>query len=292
MADQVTRRKELHDFLQAARARLQPPDLGIQPAANRRATGLYQADVAAALNVSERWYNGFENGNAIPGDSLLDQLAGVLRLTDAERVHLYLLAAGHEPAPGSVGTPFRSEAVLTSLVSYLGDPAIPAALTDIAWNVLAWNPAVSTWIPGPGITTASACNAVLWMFTSDAEPIVDDIHSLREAHIGRVHVALARYPGDLRLEHLVARLQRIPAARQLWNRQHIADLTSSIIPLRLRLPGSGTALDADLLSMDFPGEYRLLILLPRARWPAQPTILSRLIRRNNHRRDGICPPGT
>jgi transcriptional regulator with XRE-family HTH domain len=290
MAGEVTRRKERHDFLQAARSRLQPADLGIRPSANRRAGGLYQADVAAALGVSERWYNGFENGSAVPDCDVLDHLAAVLRLTPAERVHLYLLATGHEPDPGiTVTASYHSEAVLTRLVHHLDDAAIPAAVTDIAWNVLAWNRAVSTWIPDPGTTPPEARNAVLWTFTSDVERIVDDIHSLREAHIGRVHLALARHPGDPRLDHLVARLQRIPAARELWSRQHIADLTSSISPMRLRPPEGGTAVDADLLTMDFPGEYRLLALVPRAGWPAGPTARNRLIRRK-HRKTASSQP--
>ena len=103
MAGEVTRRKELHDFLKAARARVQPKDLGLTPPRNRRSSGLQQADVAATLNVSPRWYNGFENGATVPGEDMLDQLARILRLTPAERVHLYLLATGHEPVPGQCG---------------------------------------------------------------------------------------------------------------------------------------------------------------------------------------------
>ncbi|HVB44508.1 MAG TPA: helix-turn-helix domain-containing protein [Streptosporangiaceae bacterium] len=286
MAGEVTRRKELHDSLKAARARVQPKELGLTPPRNRRSGGLHQADVAAALNVSQRWYNGFENGSTVPGDDLLDQLARVLRLTHAERVHLYLLATGHEPAPGTVEAPYHGETVLSRLVHFLDDPDIPAVVTDIAWNVLSWNRALSAWIPDPGSTPPAARNAVLWTFASEVERVVDDIHSFREAFIGRVHLALARHPGEPRLEHLVARLQRIPDASELWDRQHIADFISSITPVRLRLPDSGTTVDADLLSTEFPGEYHLLMLVPRSGWPAQPPTRSRLtLRRNNASRN-------
>ncbi len=281
MAGEITRRKELHDFLKAARAWVQPKDLGLTPPRNRRGSGLQQADVAAALNVSPRWYNGFENGTIVPDDDVLDHLTGILRLTPAERVNIYLLATGHEPAPGTIEPPHGAEAVLTRLVHHLDDPAIPAIVTDIAWNVLAWNRAVSAWIPDPGIMPSHARNAVLWTFGSDIEHIVADVQSLREAHIGRVHLARARDPRDPRLEHLVERLQKIPTASQLWHGQHIAEFTSSITPLRLRLPGTGTEVEADLLNMDLPGEYRLLMVVPRNGWPARPAALRRLITRRN-----------
>jgi transcriptional regulator with XRE-family HTH domain len=279
MAGEVTRRKELHDFLKAVRARVQPKDLGLTPPRNRRSSGLQQADVAATLNVSPRWYNGFENGATVPGEDVLDQLAQVLRLTPAERVNLYLLATGHEPSPDSVEPPGGAEAVLTRLVRQIDGPAIPAVVTDVAWNMLAWNHALSTWFPDPGTLPPEARNAVLWAFTHEIENIVDDIHSFREAHIGWVHLARASHPQDPLLDHLIDRLQRIPMARQLWGRQHIAEFTSCISPVRLRLPGSGTVVETHLLSTEFPGEFRLLMLVPCSGWPARAPSRTRAIRR-------------
>jgi transcriptional regulator with XRE-family HTH domain len=290
MAGEVTRRKELHDFLKAVRARVQPKDLGITPPRNRRSSGLQQADVAATLNVSPRWYNGFENGATVPGEDVLDQLARVLRLTPAERVNLYLLATGHEPSPESVEPPEGAEAVLTRLVRQMDDPAIPAVVTDVAWNVLAWNRALSTWFPDPGTLPPEARNAVLWAFTREIESIVDDVHSFREAHIGWVHLARASHPQDPRLDHLIDRLQRIPTARQLWGRQHIAEFTSCISPVRLRLAGSGPAFETHLLSTEFPGEFRLLMLVPRDGWPTRPSRRTRMIRRRINKPAGHTRP--
>ena len=76
MAGEVTRRKELHDFLKAARARVQPKDLGLTPPRNRRSGGLHQADVTAALNVSQRWYNGVGNGVESQATTCLTSLPG------------------------------------------------------------------------------------------------------------------------------------------------------------------------------------------------------------------------
>lgn len=90
---------QLHNFLAAARARLGPEDIGIRPAANRRGSGLHQSDLADALVVSDRWYNGFENGTPPLSryDELVSRLGELLRLSPAERIYLHLLATGHEP---------------------------------------------------------------------------------------------------------------------------------------------------------------------------------------------------
>ena len=238
--------------------------------------------MAATLNVSPRWYNGFENGATVPGEDMLDQLARILRLTPAERVHLYLLATEHGPTPGSVEALRGAEEVLARLVRQMADPAIPALVTDIAWNVLAWNKAVSTWFPNPGCLPSSARNAVLWAFTREIEDLVDDIGSFREVHLGWVHLARAGRPDDPRLAHLVDRLRSIPAARKMWESYQIATFTESITPVRFRLPGSGAAVETDLLSMEFSGECRLMMLVPREGWPLRPATLAPRIRRRTH----------
>jgi len=281
MADEVTRRKDLHDFLKEARARINPRDRGLTPPPNRRGTGLQQTDVADALKVSHRWYNGFENGTSTASEEMLDQIAQTLRLSPAERVHLYLLATGHDPAPATVGRPEGADVVLKRLVQQMGDLAVPALVTDVAWNVLAWNQALATWFPDPGTRPAAARNVVLWAFSPETEAVVEDIASFRKTHIGWVHMALAGRPGDPRLSHLADRLLRIPVARQLWDTQQIARFTNSITPVRLCLPSLATAVDADLLTTEFPGGDRLMMLVPGDGWPARPPTARRRIRWRN-----------
>jgi hypothetical protein len=79
-------------------------------------------------------------------------------------------------------------------------------------------------------------------------------------------------------------------ARQLWGRQHIAEFTSCISPVRLRLPGSGAAVETHLLSTEFPGEFRLLMLVPCSGWPARPPSRTRLIRRRTSKPAGDPRP--
>ncbi len=287
MADEVTRRKDLSGFLQKARSRVDPADLGLVTPPGRRIHGLVQADVADLLQVSHRWYNGFECGTMTASEAVLDHIAGLLHLTPAERVHLYLLATGHDPAPATVQPPDGAVAVLTRLVHQMGDLAVPALVTDIAWNVLAWNRALTTWFPDPGTFPRETRNLLLWSFTDDLERYVRDTECFRRTYIGWVHLAHAGRPDDPRLAHLIDRLQDIPAARDLWNSQHIADFTNSIIPVQFRLGGTEPE-ETDLLNMEFPGGSRLIMIVPRDQ---QATGSAALLERIPHK-DISAGPGT
>ena len=198
------RRAELHEFLRAARGRVDPADAGLTAAPNRRLGGLHQADVAALLQVSTRWYTAFENGSGQgrrpPAPDVLDRLAEVLGLTAAERVRLYLLAAGHEPPGGSADVTGKDadRAALERLVSLAG-PDLPAMVTDIAWNIAGWNDALASKVLDPGALPSHDRNLVLWLFTPAAQEAIADIGAVREEEIGQVHLALARYPGDPQL---------------------------------------------------------------------------------------------
>jgi transcriptional regulator with XRE-family HTH domain len=277
MTDEVTPRKELRDFLGAARARVNPEDLGITAPPGRRGRGLQQADIAAALKISQRSYNGFERGAAPASVAMLDKTAELLRLTPAERTHLYLLATGRDPAPATVQPPDGTDAVLTRLVHQMGDLAVPALVTDIAWNVLAWNRALTTWFPDPASFPPADRNLVLWAFTDDLEHYVRDADCFRRTYIGWVHLAHAGRPGDARLAHLIEQLQAIPAARELLSSQHIADFTNSITPIQFRLGGGTYPEETDLLNIEFPGGSRLIMIVPRNVTAARAGGLLRLV---------------
>lgn len=272
MSTERAPRNQLHEFLRAARARVQPEDIGLRPAANRRGGGLHQSDVADALVVSDRWYNAFENG-ALPRpkyEEAVDRVCGLLRLRPAERHYVHLLATGREPVPPlpAAGSSAVVRDVLDRFLGLLG-PHLPALVCDVAWNVLAWNQAMTDHIAGAAVITPGRTNVLVWLFTSDAERIVANLSQARETEIGNVLLALARYPGDQRLQQLAERLRAMPDARALWDRQRIPnDLAVSSRRLRLT---SGGVCEADLVSLELPGAHRLLALVPQTAWLAAGT---------------------
>ncbi|MGC0332095.1 transcriptional regulator with XRE-family HTH domain [Streptomyces sp. SAI-170] len=95
------RRSELKQFLMSRRARVSPAEAGLPDGgARRRTPGLRREEVAVLAGVGASWYQWLEQGRDISvSPQVLDSVARVLRLTDAERRHLYVLAGLNPPAP-------------------------------------------------------------------------------------------------------------------------------------------------------------------------------------------------
>ncbi|MEU9985193.1 helix-turn-helix transcriptional regulator [Streptomyces sp. NPDC048045] len=95
------RRNELREFLRSRRARVSPEEAGLPAGGGRRRTpGLRREEVAVLAGVGASWYQWLEQGRDISvSPQVLDAVARVLRLSDAERRHLYGLAGLNPPAP-------------------------------------------------------------------------------------------------------------------------------------------------------------------------------------------------
>jgi transcriptional regulator with XRE-family HTH domain len=92
-------RSEIRDFLTSRRARITPEDAGLNVFGQRRVPGLRREEVATLAGLSVDYYNRLERGNlGGASDSVLDALADALRLDEAERAHLFDLAAASQPA--------------------------------------------------------------------------------------------------------------------------------------------------------------------------------------------------
>ncbi|MDT0612463.1 helix-turn-helix transcriptional regulator [Streptomyces lancefieldiae] len=95
------RRSELREFLMSRRARVSPAEAGLPDGgARRRTPGLRREEVAVLAGVGASWYQWLEQGRDISvSPQVLDAVARVLRLSNAERRHLYTLAGLNPPAP-------------------------------------------------------------------------------------------------------------------------------------------------------------------------------------------------
>ncbi|MFJ2186873.1 helix-turn-helix transcriptional regulator [Kitasatospora sp. NPDC087861] len=87
-------RTEFRDFLTSRRARITPEQAGLPANGNRRVTGLRREEVALLAGVSADYYIKLERGHARGvSDSVLEALSRALHLDEAERAHLFDLAA-------------------------------------------------------------------------------------------------------------------------------------------------------------------------------------------------------
>ncbi|NUT71262.1 helix-turn-helix transcriptional regulator [Pseudarthrobacter sp. C4D7] len=97
----MTNSEDVRKFLTSRRARLTPEDAGL-PAygGNRRVAGLRREEVAMLAGMSIDYYIRLERGSLSgASDSVLEALARVLQLDDAETAHLFDLARAATAAP-------------------------------------------------------------------------------------------------------------------------------------------------------------------------------------------------
>lgn len=98
----VRDKETLGAFLRARREALRPEDVGLRRGPHRRAGGLRREEVAELCAVSVDYVGRLERGSGPwPSNEVLTALARGLRLTSAERDHLFSLcgrAAPHGPA--------------------------------------------------------------------------------------------------------------------------------------------------------------------------------------------------
>jgi transcriptional regulator with XRE-family HTH domain len=130
-------RTELSEFLRRHRERLTPADVGLPSGGRRRTPGLRREEVAALAGVGITWYTWFEQGREIGvSETFLLKVAKILKLDDAECLHLFLLAHQRPPSPEAYHWPSVSP-----LVQQMMDELItrPAYVTNLRWDVVAWN---------------------------------------------------------------------------------------------------------------------------------------------------------
>ncbi|MEV6072251.1 helix-turn-helix transcriptional regulator [Nocardia sp. NPDC052001] len=131
---------ELGEFLRSRRAQLQPTEAGLPDyGGRRRVPGLRREEIAQLAGVSAGYYTRLEQGQSPnASDAVLDAVARVLRLDDAERAHLYSLA---RPKPRTRRPAVKPEQVrpgVRLMIESFGD--VPALVMGRFLDVLAWNP--------------------------------------------------------------------------------------------------------------------------------------------------------
>ena len=173
---------------------------------------------------------------------MVDQVAVALRMSEAERSALHVLAAGQDPprpvAREGQDAPREPSRALRDLVSHLNP--YPAALTDETWKLLHYNPAMIAL--GEGWFDAAdpgERHLVGYLFSKWAEDLLPDLHAVR-----RISLAMLRYqytrnlasPGFTQLVTRLTATNREAAA--LWARHEVA-FPPHEYPVRVRHPDRG-----------------------------------------------------
>jgi transcriptional regulator with XRE-family HTH domain len=211
-------RNELADLLRTRRDRLTPADVGLPAGSRRRTTGLRREEVAQLAGVSTTYYTFLEQGRDVrPSRQVVAALAGALRLSSAERAHLFQLA-GITPVADDQAQAETVAPVVGAMVHRL-DP-FPAYLKGRRWDVLAANRAAralfADWPTGDR-------NMIWWMFTDPAaRKVYVDWEKEASDMLARFRAAAARRLDDPDFTDLIERLhQASPEVRSWWPRYEV-----------------------------------------------------------------------
>jgi transcriptional regulator with XRE-family HTH domain len=193
-------KQELALFLRDRRENLRPADVGLPAGPRRRTPGLRREEVAGLAAMSVEYYARLEQARGPhPSPRILDALTGALRLTQAERAHLFRLAGTSPlPPPGPVR---RVRPHVAGLLRRLPDTA--AVVTDAGYDVIAANPLARALLGGldqePNLARRRFLDAT-WRESSGAE-------EFGHIAVARLRGAADRYPRDARLAALLAELR-------------------------------------------------------------------------------------
>lgn len=220
-------RSDLGDFLQARRARVQPEDVGIEPFGRRRVRGLRREEIASLAGVSVDYYVRLEQGRAVnPSEGVLDAIAHVLALDEAERIHLQRLGrAGprrHRASqPAEVARPG-----IARLLETLDH--VPAYLLGRRLDLIAWSRVGSALIGNFAARPAGQRNLARMVFLDPAmQDLLPDWQQVAYETVGLLQLAAGRNPNDPDIAELVAELSlKRESFRSLWVDHDVAQVTS------------------------------------------------------------------
>jgi transcriptional regulator with XRE-family HTH domain len=221
--DDQERRRALADFLRTRRERLSPAEVGLPSGMRRRTPGLRREEVAQLANIGTSWYVAMEQGRDVrPSEQVLASLAQALRLSAAERHHLFVLAEQRDAAHS---TEAEDEAVGLSLQRAVDalDPH-PAYVLGKRWDLLKWNRAAELVFAFSAIAPPHSRNMVWRCFTSPELRSHRKWAQLARSVVAQFRADSARYPGDRGFERLIADLQQLSGEfRSWWSRHDVSD---------------------------------------------------------------------
>jgi hypothetical protein len=228
------------------RDRVSPEAAGLPVGGHRRAAGLRREELAQLAGISVDYVTRLEQGRAAhPSEQVVEALGRALRLSGAEREHLFKVAGLVPPGQGTV------PAYITPSVQRMLDrlAGTPVAVSDATWTLLLANPIYTALM---GERHGKERNAVWRTFLGSNGRVRHTPEARREleaAQVFELRTTASRYPADQRLRRLIAELRaNSDRFAELWDSGTIGRHVAS--HKTVDHPEVGTVtLDCDLLSV-------------------------------------------
>ncbi|MFD3591296.1 helix-turn-helix transcriptional regulator [Nocardia sp. NPDC058640] len=257
-AASARRREELRDFLRSRREGIGPGEVGLPAAGRRRTPGLRREEVAMLAGVGVSWYTWLEQGRDITvSGEVLDAVASVLRLSEVERAHLYVLAGLNPPVAGGSAVDVTAEirAVLD------GWERGPAIVRDRYWNILAFNGIAGRVF---GCEDGEPHNCLVTFFTSRRYRELPEVWAEAAPGVVAAYRAdAALVPHDIEFRRVASELAASePEFAELWERHEVGAPLQAVNALRHPEVGD-LYFDATTLTVADHPNWSLVLYNPR-----------------------------
>jgi transcriptional regulator with XRE-family HTH domain len=222
-----SQREELAAFLRARRNALTPAEVGLPTGRSRRTPGLRREEIAMLAGVSVTWYTWLEQGRRINvSTDVLEALARALRLDDAERQHLLILAV-RAPAAHADDVADVPDALVRLITSM--EPA-PAYVLGPRWEFLAWNRPQARLYPVIERLDDAERNLLWAMFAEPSvRPLLDDWPAQARRILAEFRAGTAALRDDPQVTTLVDRLRAAsPEFADWWPQLDVAQFQTRL----------------------------------------------------------------
>jgi transcriptional regulator with XRE-family HTH domain len=269
---------ELGTFLRTRREELTPAEAGLPAGPRRRTPGLRRAEVAMLAGVSVEYLTRLEQGrDRHPSAPVLSALAGTLRLTTSERVHLYRLAKGADTGFTCRADATPGRVVRPTVRRMLGllEPAASVLLNGVT-DLLDWTTGYEQLMGPTGLLRGTPPNLARYVFTDPrARAAYPDWDRVADEQVA----ALKR--GPFRADRHVAALAdelAVTAGEEFTSRAGtVPGLPAASGVTRLAHPSAGELrLAFETLDLAADDDLRLVVYLPAD--DATSAALGRLVR--------------
>ncbi|MGW3662361.1 helix-turn-helix transcriptional regulator [Streptomyces sp. NPDC005141] len=240
------------------RDRVSPEAAGLPGGGHRRAAGLRREELALLAGISVDYVTRLEQGRAAhPSEQVVEALGRALRLSGAEREHLFQVAGLVPPGRGMV--PAHITPGVHRLLDRLN--GTPVAVYDAAWTLLLANPLYAALLGDPSGWRGNERNGVWRNFVGPGSRVR---HTPRERRAFEATLAAdlrataSRYPTDRRLMQLIDDLcANSVRFAELWDSGTVGRHEASRKTIDHPQVGAVT-LDCDVLSVA-GGDLRIML---------------------------------
>ncbi|MEU6355969.1 XRE family transcriptional regulator [Streptomyces sp. NPDC047072] len=250
-------------LLQPKRAAIRPQDVGLPARAadtpGPKQDGLTQSHMDQLLNRADKTYGRLERGKLPnPPEDFLADVGRLLQLSQDEYATMWLHARGHQPT-----VPLDPEGVMP--LSTLWQEACDGQrhmmyVTDLAWNMLAYNSAFADMFHQRQVPQ----NTARWMLlTEEARHTLKGWRRIWAPSVSaQLQAAIAEHPDNEVLQKIDKEVQADPVAGPIYRRPDVASIAPDgvVRPFHHPLYGPGTAKMVASAPFSSPGARAIIVI--------------------------------